>query len=156
MKKLKLLTSIVSIVLIFGCGSKPESKVEKQFPIKNMDFLNSLTKVDSYELENIKVSSETTLVYTEDGLRPSQLEIIKMHQSGDYTVDTYRNKKGEIIWLFQPMTEEMKKARADREKNKNIKTDLAGKDAIPFSMRDIQDNEYSLKNQKGKVIVMNF
>ncbi len=153
MKKIGL---IISLVLIIGCGSKPDKKAENQFPIKNMEFLNGLTKVDSYELEGIEISSKKTLVYTEDGMRPSPLEIIKMNQSGDYTVDAYRNKEGQIIWLFQPMTEELKKIRADQEKNKNIKIDLTGQNAIPFSVKDIQESEYSLENQMGKVIVMNF
>jgi len=153
---MKRIGAFFLLLVILGCGSKPEKKVEHQFPTKNIEFLNSLTKVEPYELEGLEINSEKTLVYTEDGLRPSQLEIIKMHQSGDYTVDAYRNKEGQIIWLFQPMTEELKKMRADQEKNKNIQIDLTGKDAIPFSLKDIEGNEYSLKNQKGKVIVMNF
>lgn len=37
-----------------------------------------------------------------------------------------------------------------------IKTDMIGKTALPFSVTDINGNNYSLESLKGKVIVINF
>jgi peroxiredoxin len=155
-KKYNLFLALCLFVLILGCGSKQKVEIKDPYPKKNMDFLNSLKKVEPYEMEGLQVSSEKTKVYTQDGKQLSSYEVVKITQSGDYTLDAYRNKKDEIVWLFQPFTDEMKKAKMDQERLMGLKADLVGTNAIPFATEDLNGKKYSLDGLKGKVIVMNF
>lgn len=147
---------IVVIITVIGCGSKQKSREEDKFPQKNSVFFDSITPVDTYEVEGIEISSEKTKVYTEDGKLAPKSDIIRLTMSGDYMMDPYRTKGGEIIWVFQHMSEEMKKEKSNLQAMANKPVDLTGKNAIPFNALDMNGTPFSLKELNGQVIVLNF
>jgi len=154
--KHNLILIIAALLILMSCGKKNVEPEKEKIPEKNMEFLNSLTKLESYEMGEIQINSKTTLVYTEDGKRCSEQEVIKLATSKDYAIDFYKNKDNQVIFLYKYLTEDMRRQRAISDSLNNIKADLVGKPAIPFSVTDIHDNEFSIERLKGKVVVMNF
>jgi hypothetical protein len=114
--------------------------------------LKGLTKATSEELstQKIMLDGENIAIYTVEGKRVKGMEMMQLFTSGDYTPEFYMNKDKEIkVAVLKPSTKEEKA-------QMNNKSDLVGTDALPFSAVDINGNEYSLDELKGKIIVMNF
>ncbi len=121
--------------------------------------LKGLTKATSEDLstQKIMLDGESIPIYTVEGKRVRGMEMVQLFTSGDYSPEFYVNKDREIkVAVLRPSTKEEKAQMKISTQRMNTTSDLVGSDALPFSVTDINGNEYSLEELKGKVIVINF
>lgn len=161
----KIILIVIIITLVLGCGSKIENKDNDSITTEKNDFLQGLTALgltvlepqdyDSF-LKNLFDAGKVPF-YTEEGELIPLSERMNIISSGNYVATIYVDKKKEIkLWVVRPQTVEEKRKSADTNSISKKPSKLIGQDAIPFLVKNILGNEYSLKKQKGKIIVMNF
>ena len=102
-----------------------------------------------------------TPIYFEDFSRIQEADFMNVMVSGDYMPEPYVDSNKVVrAFVLRKATEEeksmMQKMHGNREAELENKNELIGKKAIKFSVTDIYGKNYSLKDLKGKVIVMNF
>ena len=156
--KLKQIIPLLFLVFSSTCliaQDKESTGITKE------DFLKDLTKISMKDAMGKKMNKNVHF-YDENGKKINKEELNGAMKSGDYTPNFYLDKEGQIkaIALSKVTEEEKKKREERREKIKSMKKrqseELLGKDAIPFSVTDIEGNEYSLNSLKDKIIVLNF
>ena len=126
---------------------------------QDKEYLKGLTKASEKELseKQIMFDGETFPVYDNEGKRIVGMKMMEAMMSGDYTPDFYMDKNKEIkAAVLRMATKQEKKMMKQMQAQMGGEIELIGKDAIPFSAKDIKGNQYSLNNLKGKIIVINF
>jgi len=121
----------------------------------NKEYLKGLTKVGGrdWSSNDLRFAKEGIINYNIDGKIIKENEMKQALTSGNYMSDHYMdNKKVIKAVVLRMATEDEKKRKKERE----APSELIGKDASIFTAFDINGNEYSLNNLKGKIIVMNF
>jgi peroxiredoxin len=103
----------------------------------------------------------TTPMYSEDFLLIKEDEFMKIMMSGDYIPEPYIDSNKVVkAFVLRQATEyekqQMKEMQGIMQNPDQNKSELIGKEALPFSVKDISGNKYSLEKLKGKVIVINF
>lgn len=161
---------IISLILVLGCGSKTEKKdkdllIMKNKILPNKNFLEGLKPAEKNDFVAMRkrLSSDYSIpIYTEDGqiIEKSEMNNKLIYGGGGFSVWPYVNDQNELKLGLLSWSDKLKDERKKEMKkifaNRDAKSNLIGKDAIPFSVKDINENEYSLKNLREKVIVMNF
>ncbi len=119
-----------------------------------------LTKATDEELgtKQIMLDGESVPVYNMEGERVRGMEMAKLLMSGNYSPDFYLDKEKEIkAVVLRESTEEEKEEMVDMSQSSmSGESELIGTDALPFTVTDINGEEYSLDKLKGKIIVLNF
>jgi thiol-disulfide isomerase/thioredoxin len=124
--------------------------------------LQGLRKANITELDPSKplmLDGISTPVYTENLILVEGDDFMKVMSNGDYFPDIYIDSNKEVkAFVLRKATdlEKSKMVRMQTDAEMPRKSDLLGKPALPFSVTDINGNNYSLESLKGKVIVINF
>jgi thiol-disulfide isomerase/thioredoxin len=155
-----ILSTFFIVFLLNSCGTKAEKSEVISTPPKG-NFLEGLTILEPQDYDSLGklnlFGATTVPFYTEDGeLIPfsKRMDIIT---SGNYTTTIYvDNKKNIRLWTVRLTTDEEKRKLSDSNSLPEVKHALLNKPAIPFIAEDLNGRNYSLENQKGKIIVMNF
>lgn len=103
-------------------------------------------------------------IYFEDFSRIQEADFMGVMVSGDYMPEPYvdSNKVVRAFVMRKATDEEKKQMQQMQQMQGSMEADMqnsnehVGKKALKFSVSDIYGNSYSLKELKGKVIVMNF
>lgn len=124
------------------------------------EHLKGLTKAGPNDLDPskpLKFDGESIPVYTEDGKKLRGMELMQAVMSGDFVPEPYIDERKEVkAIVLRKASEEEKKRTQDLQKTMEGKSELVGQPAKPFSVKDLDGNEWSLELLKGKIIVMNF
>jgi peroxiredoxin len=128
----------------------------KAFYTDTLKGLRIETKQDSLP-SSMKLDG-TIPIYDENGKKINGMDVIKAMQSGEGVPVRYINDHKEIkAYVLRPTTEEEKKKIKDKMKTMGAtKNEMVGKPAKPFTVQDMTGKTYSLKDLKGKVVVLNF
>lgn len=124
--------------------------------------LAGLRKANFTELDPSKplmLDGISTPVYTENLTLIEGDDFMKVMSNGDYFPEVYIDSNKEVKAFVLRKATELEKSKMMRmETNSDMpeKSDLMGKQALPFSVTDINGKYYSLESLKGKVIVINF
>ncbi len=153
-KKIISLLLLCGILIVnFSCQN---SKKEK---INDKEYLQGLTKANEKDLgqQEIMLDGESFPVYDKAGEKIKGEKMMEIMMSGNYTPDFYvdQNKKIKAA-VLRDATGDEKNMMKEMQAEMIGESELIGKDAFPFSAEDINGNQYSLTNLKGKIIVMNF
>jgi len=154
-KIISLLLLHVVLIVNFSCQESKKEKTDDS----NKEYLQGLTKANEKDLgeQEIMFDGKTFPVYNMTGARIEEAKMIEMMMSGNYTPDFYIDKNKTIkAAVLRDATEEEKLMMQGMETEMTDGSILIGKDAIPFSAKDINGNEYSLNRLKENIIVMNF
>ena len=151
---------IISIFLLCGfLTTNLSCQNVKKEQTNDKEYLKGLTKASESDLsdQDIMLDGESIPVYNIDGKRIRGMEMMEAIMSGKYSQDYYVDKNKEIkAMVLVTAKEDEKMVWEEIKKQGDGNSELIGKDAIPFSVKDINGNEHSLNNLKGKIIVMNF
>ncbi|WP_223609192.1 TlpA disulfide reductase family protein [Chryseobacterium sp. OSA05B] len=126
------------------------------------DVLKGLTKLDKNELKlrskELQFDGESIPVYLPEGTRVKGMEMMQAIQSDDYNVEFYKNTAGEIkaIYLKQLSEEEKAKQKEYIAKARSEKPEQPRTPAKDFTAVDFEKKRFSLKELKGKIVVINF
>ena len=124
--------------------------------------LAGLRKANFTELDPSKplmLDGISTPVYSENLTLIEGDDFMKVMSNGDYFPEVYIDSNKEVKAFVLRKATELEKSKMMRmETNSDMpeKSDLIGKQALPFSVTDINGKNYSLESLKGKVIVINF
>ena len=138
---------------------------EKEGPLKGLRKLQDEEMYFMQDEINEALSDTRMPVYDTEGKKVSQEKLDEILMSPEYVVDFYvdENKKIKAATLRMATEEEKEQMEAmivDTESAMqgmgDVGNNFTPKPAIPFSVKDIKGNEYSLNSLKGKVVVMNF
>lgn len=100
--------------------------------------------------------NEKTLIKDESGNKVEILKLMDLMKSGEWTMDPVKDKQGSLLYMqLRKMTENEKKEMLYTPSPLNS-SDIIGKQVPDFIMTDLNGNEISSKNTKGKVVVLNF
>ena len=142
-----------------GEDATPKNIVyETQGPLKG---LRKLTEDEMYLMQN-KLNQFYGPFYNTEGEKIGDEQLDKALMSGEYFMDFYVDKGKEIkAGSLRPATAQEKEMMIGMEGDMTDgslegEANFTPKEAIPFSVQDMEGNEYSLNSLKGKVIVMNF
>ena len=123
-------------------------------------YLKGLRKVNPKDIDpskKIKLDGVSVPVYTVEGNKVQGMEMMQLLMSGDFIPEQYENNNKEVkAFVLRKSTEEEKKRSAERKQNAKPVDESMRKEAKPFSVTDLQGNKFSLKELRGKIIVMNF
>jgi peroxiredoxin len=152
-KKSFLLLIITIITGTVGFSQTTEIKSPLSDSLKG---LRIETKQDSL-LPSMKLDGSVP-IYDENGKNISGMDVITAMQSGNGIPVRYINEKKEVkAYVLRPTTEEEKKKIKEKFKPVSAqKNGMVGKPAYPFELKDMNDKTYSLKDLKGKIVVLNF
>lgn len=161
MKKILLLIIVLAFSITNNYAQVTQTKQENATN-KQTNPLEGLRKASFTELDPTKplmLDGVSTPVYTENLTLVEGDEFMKVMSNGDYFPDIYIDSNKEVkAFVLRKATDleksRMVKMQTDAEMPRN--SDLLGKPALPFSVTDINGNNYSLESLKGKVIVINF
>ena len=109
----------------------------------------------------LMLDPSSTPIYYEDWTKVTQAEFMKAMMGSEFVPEPYIDSAKEVrAFVLRKATNEekaqMNEMQARMMDSDQEKSTLIGKDAIPFSVRDILGNSYSSKELKGKIIVVNF
>jgi len=131
-------------------------KAEKQ----TRPYLDGLTKAALIELagKDLNIDGENVAVYTVEGKRIKGKQLMDAWISGEYTMDFYVDEHKDIKAVQLKVATEAEKSQMKMTSRQlgDGEKDMVGKEAIPFSVTDMQGNQYKLEALKGKVVVVNF
>jgi peroxiredoxin len=151
--KLLLISTMAIVIPVLGFSQSTENQA---FFADTLRGLRIETKQDSLP-KSMKLDGSVPM-YNENGKKISGMEMLKALQSGDYFPVRYINNQKEVkAYVLRPTTEEEKnKLKNALASVNNDTSQLAGKPAKPFSIKDMTGKTYSLQSLKGKVVVINF
>jgi len=158
MKKFTLivLVFLFSIANIFAQINKENTNSNNTNP------LQGLRKAKFTELDPSKplmLDGISIPVYREDHTLVEGDDFMKVMSNGDYFPEVYIDSNKEVkAFVLRKATDLEKSQMVSMQTDADMpnKNDLVGKQAFPFSVTDINGNNYSLESLKGKVIVINF
>jgi peroxiredoxin len=109
----------------------------------------------------IMLNPATTLMYFENFEVIKEAEFMKIMMAGDYIPEPYVNEKKEVkAFVFRKATEfekaKMMEMQVGSQNPNQMASELVGKEANSFSVKDIYSKKYNLEKLKGKIIVANF
>ena len=127
--------------------------------------IKDLKKLTQNEIEEMNIMLDHTVTYFDQkGKKITVDGIYSLMGSGNYTFDIYANNAKEVKALAARLksAEELAMERkssgtAETQQNHSAEgeSSMVGKPAPPFTVTDINGNEYSLETLKGKVVVLN-
>jgi len=124
--------------------------------------LQGLRKASFTELDPSKplmLDGISTPVYNENQKLIQGDEFMKVMNSGDFFPEVYIDSNKEVKAFVLRKATELEKSKMiqmQTDTDMPVKSDLLGKQALPFNVTDINGNNYSLEGLRGKVIVLNF
>ena len=105
----------------------------------------------------IMLDGITIPVYTETQKQVQGEDFMNLMMTNDFIPEPYINDKKEIkAFVLRKATEQEKEQMMNMQTKKGQESELLGKEAKPFFLKDIYGKKYSLKDLKGKVVVINF
>lgn len=117
----------------------------------------SLATDEYLEANQIMLDGESFPVYNVKGERLRGQKIMEALMSGDFTPDFYLDDNLQLkASMLRATTAEERKMMEKMFAEMNGESELVDTVAPPFSVTDINGNEYSLESLKGKIIVLNF
>ena len=150
------------LMLVFASFMVISSNYAQESQATNENPLAGLTKANLTDLDPstpLMLDGISTPVYTENLTLMKGNDLIKAMSSGDYFPEVYLDSNKDVKALVLKKATELEKSQM-MIKNTNSempeKSNLIGKQALPFSVTDINGKNYSLESLKGKVIVINF
>ncbi|WP_456440494.1 TlpA family protein disulfide reductase, partial [Psychroserpens sp.] len=99
---------------------------------------------------------ENTIIKDKSGKRVEFSKLMDLLNSGEWTIDPVKNKEGKFEYMKLRKTSEKEKEMFKSMPMDGVGSDLIGKTAPNFEVVDINGNEISSKELKGKIIVLNF
>jgi thiol-disulfide isomerase/thioredoxin len=119
-----------------------------------------LRKADFKDLDPSKplmLDGVSTPVYSENLTLLEGEAFMKAMSTGDLIPDPFIDSNNEVKALVLRKATDFEKSHMIKmEDDVMSQKDMKGKPALPFSVTDINGNNYSLEGLKGKVIVINF
>jgi len=156
LQKMKNVLTTLLILLSVAGFSQTKISEPNQNTIKN-DYLKGLHKPTEEERENISLQLTPNLdIYTSEGKKITFNEVLPLLKSKKFSLDPYINDNNELkAAVLSPVIEDANSIEQKVSK-KTEKGERVGKYAKPFNVTDINGEEYSLEELKGKIIVLNF
>lgn len=106
--------------------------------------------------EGAVMINENTIIKNENGDRVDMPTLMKMMNSGDWNMEPVSDESGKMLYMqLRKSTEEEKKRMKEMMMHPDA-SDFVGKKAPEYEMVDLNGNEISSENTKGKVVVLNF
>ena len=99
---------------------------------------------------------ENTIIKDASGKKVELSELMNMMNSGEWAMDPVNDSEGKLLYLQLRKAGEGEKMKMKEMPMGQNDSDLIGKQAPDFKITDINGNEISTKDAKGKVIVLNF
>ncbi len=164
MTKINFLIAFLIMISLGNLFAQNPILLKDTIPNSIFNPIKNLRKAEPSDVDNDspKVLDVSTIqIYNENLALIKETEFIKMMSSGDYRPEPFidSNKVVKAI-VLRKATElekkQMKEMQTSIQNPKQFKSELIGKEAIAFEVKDIFGNKYSLKDLKNKVIVMNF
>jgi peroxiredoxin len=149
--------AIITYINIVHAQVKNESKDSL---VVKPEIFNSLKKAEPGDMDPsqpMMLNPSETPMYKEDYSLIKQTEFMSIMMSGDYIPEPYIDSNKMVrVFVLRKATELEKKQMTEMQNKMANPSHLVGKKAFDFNVTDILGNKYSLKELKGKVIVMNF
>lgn len=99
---------------------------------------------------------ENTIIKDESGNKVEMSKFMELMNSGEWTMDLVNDSVGKLQYMqLRKATEEEKKMMAEMPMHRKS-SNLIGKNAPDYKMKDINGNLISSEDTKGKVVVLNF
>ncbi|MFM7644848.1 MAG: TlpA family protein disulfide reductase [Sphingomonadales bacterium] len=121
---------------------------------------NGLKKAEPGDIDPgqpMMLNPSETPMYKEDYSLVEQSEFMTIMMSNNYIPEPYIDSNKVVkVFVLRKATEFEKKQMNEMQNKMANPSPLVGKKAFDFNVTDIFGNKYSLKELKGKVIVMNF
>lgn len=154
--KLKHFTLIAFILFGLTLNAQDnETKTEKL----DQTYLKTLHKANGEDLngKEISLDGESIPVYDLNGQRIKGMTLMNAFMTGDFVPDFYLNSQKDIkLVILRKPTEAEKKQMQSAQAQMSQANSKTGTEAPDFSVTDIKKNKYSLKDLKGKIVVINF
>lgn len=99
---------------------------------------------------------ENTIIKDTSGKKVELSELMDMMNSGEWGMDPVNDSEGKLLYLQLRKASDGEKMKMKEMPMGHNDSDLIGKQAPDFKITDINGNEISTKDAKGKVIVLNF
>ena len=153
------------LALVVGVSSNYAQVIQatnENLSVKKENPLKGLRKANFTELDPSKplmLDGISTPVYTENLTLVEGDDFMKVMSNGDYFPEVYIDSNKEVkAFVLRKATEQEKSRMISMQTDADMpkKSELLGKEALPFSVTDINGKKYSLESLKGKVIVINF
>jgi thiol-disulfide isomerase/thioredoxin len=161
--KMKFALTVLVLIISISCSdAQVNQKINESVPLNGTNPLQGLRKAHYTELDPSKplmLDGISTPVYTENLTLIQGEDFMKVMSNGDYFPDIYIDSNKEVkAFVLRKATELEKSKMVSMQTDAEMpgKSDLIGKQALPFSVTDINGNNYSLESLKGKIIVINF
>ena len=148
MKQIRIIiaTIVLTGFVTFSCTAQNQTAIKDSVILTGEDHLNGLKKAGEDDIDpsqKIMFDGESIPVYTVEGKRIKGMEMMELMMSGDYIPEPYINENKEIkAFVLRPSTDEEKIEMQQMRDKMEGKSELAGKDAIPFSVTDLNRNKY--------------
>ena len=151
---------LLAILATANFSAAQEKTVIKESNAVTSNPLKGLRKASFKDLDPTKplmLDGISTPVYTENLTLVQGEEFMKVMSLGDLIPDVFVDSNNEVkAFVLRKATDFEKSHMIQMEDDVMSKKDMIGKPASPFSVTDINGNNYSLERLKGKVIVINF
>lgn len=145
---------MLTMLLLVSCSTLKQTNKSAN---KLDAVLKNLTLTDMTEIETVPLDGESVPFYSIEGERIPGMEIMNFLTSTDYKLAPYIDEEKVLkVFVFRPATAEEKLKTENARKEKEEAHKLLNKDAIDFTVKDIQGENYSLESLKDKIIVLNF
>lgn len=152
------LMMLMLFMLAFSNQTKAQAEVDSLNQITK-SLVEGLVKLEPDQVMQMEIflDGESFPVHKMSGerIRGEQLRDILM--SRQYIPDFYADGNQMIkLAMLRPLSDEEKKIQKIMVENRYKESEMVGKNAMFFSVKDITGDEYSLEDLKGKIIVNNF
>lgn len=159
MKK-KIFMTILSIITLMNIANAQVKKESKDTLLIKPKIFNGLKKAEPGDIDPgqpMMLNPSETPMYKEDYSLVEQSEFMTIMMSNNYIPEPYIDSNKVVkVFVLRKATEFEKKQMNEMQNKMANPSPLVGKKAFDFNVTDIFGNKYSLKELKGKVIVMNF
>jgi peroxiredoxin len=166
MKKIILFSLLVFIFVAANANAQKNSSKKTSKSAQKENPLKGLKKAGPEDMDPnkpIMLDPFNTPIYFENLNRLKPEEFMTAMMSGDYVPEPYIDKKGDIkTILLRKASEEEKKHMLEMRQGMmepgqmDAQPDKLGKQAVSFSVSDMNGNVFSLDALKEKVLVLNF
>ncbi len=153
---------LTALIMVNDNYAQVSNEINEASEKKISNPLQGLRKANSTDLDpskHLMLDGVSTPVYTENLTLVEGDDFMQLMSNGDNFFDIYIDSNKEVkAYVLRKATDLEKSKMVKMKTNSEMpgKSDLIGKPALPFSVTDINDNNYSLESLKGKVIVINF
>jgi peroxiredoxin len=162
-KKFFLLSCLLVFIMNAGYSQITETKNETKSESQDNP-LKGLKKAGPEDLDPSKpimLDPNSTPIYFENLTLVKEEDFMNALMSGDFRPEPYVDSDKNLkAFVLRKTTETEKKQMLEMQKSmrqpNQERSELLGKKASPFTVKDITGKTYSLKKLKGKVVVLNF